>query len=245
MPTSRNVPVTTVNLEDQEVSTFENVTGEFSDIVDIQVPKGYRYEFVPTQTLEMFIPTHESVTVTTDSGTETVNLSNNLVNSPSVRDVETSSSNAAVSGPRSLTVWDDQSDIQSGVESVDYDANSFDYVTPDATDRDLEVYYLWGDQAQVELRHYTPAEEDYDKELIKSMRSFHAADVYSHDGAITFPEPFTLMEKEHLKVTVKTDVDLTNWDAHAGDGSSDTPGDFETHGHPRVSIPVRRVPMKS
>lgn len=245
MPTARNVPVTTINLGDQEVSTQTNTTGEFSSIVDIQVPNGYRYEFVPNQTLEMFIPTHESTTVTTDSGTETVNLSNNLVNSPSVRDVETSSSNTSVSGPRSLVVWDDQSDIQTGVNSVDYDANSFDYTTPDTTDRDLEVYYLWGDQAQVELRHYVPSEEDYDKELIKSMRSFHSADVYTTDGRITFSEPFTAMEKEHLKVTVKTDVDLSNWDATAGDGSSDTPGDIETHGFPRMSIPVRRVPMKS
>lgn len=229
-------------MDDSEVSTFENVTGEFSTILDIQVPRGYRYEFVPTHPLEMYVPTHETFNQTANS-TDTHTLSNNLVNSPALRDVETSASETAVSGPRSLVVWDDALDIQSGVASVDYDANEFTYTESNGANDDLEAYYLWGDSAQVEFRHYTPSEEDYDKQLIKSMRAFHQARVFSDESRISFPEPFTLMEREHLKITVKTDVDLSNWDA-APDSAS-TPGDFETYGFADLSLPVRKVPMKS
>lgn len=240
-----SVGLSTVTLDDSSVTTSENTTGEFSTIIDIEVPRGYRYEFVPGQPLQMYVPTHETFSQGA-SATDTHNLSNNIVNSPALRDVETSSSETEIKGPRSLVVWDDEGnhDFQTGVNSVDYAGNSFDYTDSNNAGGDLEVYYLWVDSAQVEFRHYTPSEEDYDKQLIRSMRSFHQANVHDRPGWIRFPEPFTMMEREHLKVTVKTDVDLSNWDAQSGDGSSNTPGDIETYGYPDLSLPVRKVPMK-
>lgn len=237
----RSVGVSTVSIDDSEVDTFENVTGEFSTIIDIQVPRGYRYEFVPGHPMEMYVPTHETFTQTA-SATDTHALSNNLVNSPAIRDVEESSSETQISGPRDLVVWDEEEGFQTGVAAVDYANNAFDYTDSDTNGHDLQAYYLWGDSAQVEFRHYTPSEEDYDKQLIKSMRSFHQARVFSDESRIRFPEPFTLMEREHLKVTVKTDVDLSNWDASPDDSS--TPGSIETYGYADLSLPVRKVPMK-
>lgn len=235
--------VTQISLADSEVTTATNTTGEFSNIIDIQVPAGMRYVFPSNWGMQMYVYTHESATVTTDSGTETVNLSNNIVNSPTVRDVPTSSSETSTTGQYSLVVWDDTDDIQTGVASVDYAANSFDYTTSDTTDDDLEIWYLWGDSAQVEFRRYTPSEEDYDKELIKTMREFHEADVFNTQSQITFGSQFSMREKEHLKVSVKTDVDLTNWDV-IGPSPSSSPGDFTTYGYSDIRIPVKKVPMR-
>lgn len=242
MSASKNREVSTLQITDQEVSLSSNLTGQFSTIADIQVPNGMRYEFPAGMGIECFIYTHESATVTTDSGTETVSLSNDLVNSPAVSDIPTSASNTASNGMYSLVVWDDESDIQTGVNSVDYDANSFDYTTPSATDRDLEVYYLWKDPSQLEFRTEPRSEESFDIEKSLSVRNFHEASVFNQNAAVTFSQPFTLDEKEHLKLTVKTDVDLTNWDTLPGDGSS--PGTVDTYGYSDFSIPVRKVPKK-
>lgn len=243
MPVS-DIGVSTINIDDTEVTTSANATGEFSAIIDIQIPSGYRYEFVPGHPLEMYVPAHESATVSATGGsTGTVSLSHDLVNSPAVRGVDTSASETEINGQRDLVVWDDQNDIQTGVASVDYDANEFDYTNSDGSADDLEVYYLWGDSAQVEFRTYTPDEERYEKELIKPMRSFHSGRVFSQESYITFPEPFTMMEKEHLKVSVKTNVDLSNWDVY-NEGQSGSPGDFQTYSYADFSLPVRKVPMK-
>jgi hypothetical protein len=66
--------------------------------------------------------------------------------------------------------------------------------------------------------------------------------VFNTNAAITFSQPFTLDEKEHLKLTVKTDVDLTNWDTLPGDSSS--PGGVDTYSYSDFSIPVRKVPKR-
>ena len=159
------------------------------------------------------------------------------MNSPALRVIDPSSSTTAITGPRSLVGWDNESDFQTGVNAVDYDANSFDYTTPDATDRPLEIYYLWGDSAQLEFRSYDRAEEEYQKELIKSVREFHEADVYNSNSRITFPESFTLREKEHLKLTLKTDVDLTNWDSFDSDNPNAVSG-LDTYSYSYFKLPV-------
>lgn len=247
------VPVTYIDIGEEIVTTSTNTTSQFSEIVDIQIPEGYKYEFPAGKGISMYVRTHETATVTTDSGTETVSLSNDLVNSPTVRDIPGSSgssstgdqSNTSTSGAYSLVVWDDQSDIQTGVESVNYSGDSFDYTTPDTTDRDLEIFYLWGDPSQLEFRTYTGTEEEFDKKAITTMRELHLADVYLRQEQVTFSESFTLREDEHLKVHVNTGVDLSNWDAQPGDGSSSTPGDFETYGYSNFQIPVRRIPLRA
>lgn len=232
--------VETVQIDDQEVTLQENTTGEFSSIIDIQVPQGQTWTF-PSDTehgVEMFIYTHEQFSQSASS-TDTHSLSNNLVNSPSRRDVETSSSETQVTGPRSLIVWDDDTAqaFQTGVASVDYSANTFDYTDSDGNTSNLETYYLWGDSAQVEFRSYDRAEENYDKELIKSMREFHEADVYNVNSRITFPESFTLREKEHLKITVKTDVDLTNWNDYDSNNVH-SPNSLDTWSYSYFKLPV-------
>lgn len=234
------VPVTIADGAVKSLSA--NTTGQFSHIVDIEVPHGEKWEFPATRNhgIQLYVYTHESKTVSATGGsTGTVSLSNDLVNSPARRDIATSSSESSVTGPGSLVVWDDTDDIQTGVNSVDYDANEFDYTNSDASSDDLEVFYLWGDSSQVEFRSYDPAEEDFDKEFITSMRQFHEADVYNENSKVTFPHSFTLDEKQHLKVTVKTDVDLTNWDVF-DDNQGGGPGNFTTYSYSYFSLPVKR-----
>lgn len=236
--------VTTINLDDQGVSTFTNTTGEFSNIIEIEVPSGYRYEFPTGHPVEAFVYTHESDTVSSGASNATTNLSNNLVNSPAVRDVPANGSESALSGPRDLVVWDDQEGSQVDVDAVDYSANTFDYSDTGAAESDLQIWYLWGDSSQVEFRSYTATEESYDKELIRSMRQFHSANTLNRNGYVTFQSPFTLMEKEKLAVTVKTGVDLTDWDTR--DTSAISPGSHTSiYGYSDVNIPVRKIPMKA
>lgn len=240
--------IQSLGIDDREVTLSENTTGQFSAVIDIEVPKGYRYVFPGGEPVEMFIPVHESQTVTTDNGTETVNLSNDLVDSPSVRNVPTSSSETATSGHYDLVVWDDTLGDQTGVASVDYSGNSFDYTTGDTTDDDLNFWYLWGDSSQVEFRHYTPDEEEYEKELSTSMRRMHKSSTFSRTGYVTYDNQFTMLEKEHLKVHIKTDVDLTDWGVY--DASADnwvdstSPGTTDTYSYADFSFPVKRVPMR-
>lgn len=243
MPTDQH-EVTTIDLSDQGVTTQTNTTGEFSNIIDIEVPAGYRYEFPTNHTIEAFIYNHETTTVSSGATDETQNLSNNLVNSPAVRDIPANGSETALGGPRDLVVWDDEESSQVDVDAVDYDANTFDYSDTGTAESDLQVWYLWGDSAQVEFRSYTATEESYDKELIRSMRHFHQADTLNRHGRVAFQSPFTLMEKEKLSVSVKTDVDLTNWDTTAD--SAISPGSHSgIYGYSDITIPVRKIPMKA
>ena len=242
MPANRH-EVTTVDIRDSEVTLSTNTTDEFSAIVDIQVPAGYRWEFPGDKPIQFFAYTHESKSVSANS-TETVNLSNDLVNSPAVRDVETGSAETSVTGQRSLVVWDDNDDIQTGVDSVNYSGNSFDYTNSDGSQDNLEVFYLWADTSQLEFRTYTPDEERFEKKWIGTMRQFHESQVYKRQSHITFDEPFTMLEKEHLKMHVKTPVDLTNWDV-LGPSPSSSPGNFDTYSYSDLQIPVKKIPMKS
>lgn len=237
--------VTTINLDDQGVSTFTNTTGEFSNIIEIEVPSGYRYEFPTQHSVEAFVYTHETDTVASGATDATTTLSNNLVNSPAVRDIPADGSESAISGPRDLTVWDDEAGSQVDVDAVDYDANTFDYSDTGSAESDLQVWYLWGDSSQVEFRSYTATEESYDKELIRSMRHFHNANTINRNGYVTFQSPFTLMEKEKLAVSIKTDVNLDNWDARPDDGELSPGSHTGIHGYSDVHIPVRKIPMKA
>lgn len=234
-------PVTYLHIDSEEVvSLSANTTGEFSVIADISIPEGWRYEFPRNEPIEFFAYTHESFTVTASS-TETKSLSNNLVNSPALRDIDTGASETAITGPRSLVVWDDEDDIQTGVDSVDYDANEFTYTDSDAGDNPLEVFYLWGDSSQVEFRHYNPAEDEYEKRFQTTMRRFHESRVFDSDSYITFDNQFTAREKDHLKVTLKTDVDLTNWDVY-DENQGGGPGTMTTYSYSDFAIPVRKIP---
>lgn len=238
----KNREISTLTIEDSEVSTQTNTTGEFSAIVDVQIPNGMRYEFPRGMPLEFFVYTHESASVSANS-TDTVNLSNNLVNSPSLADIPTASAESGVSGPYSLVVWDDNDDIQTGVDSVDYTANTFDYTNSDGSQDNLEVWYLWGDSSQTEFRVYDETEESYSKENVTTQRQFHKAETFSKPSYITFSDDFVMTEKQHLKLSVKTDVDLTNWDV-LGPNPSSSPGSFDTYGYSDFSIPVRKTHMR-
>lgn len=235
--------VSTLEIDDQEVTLSANSTGSFSEIIDIQVPHGHRYEFPATQPLELYAYTHESGSVSSNS-TDTVSLSNNLVNSPALRDIPTSNGGEnSITGQYSLVVWDDNDNIQSEVDSVDYSGNSFDYTNSDGSKDNLEIYYLWQDASQVEFRRYTPDLESYEIVHQKPMRAFHEASVFSGDSQITFPESFTLNEKEHLKVMVKTGVDLTRWDNFNANNAY-SPNDLDTYSYSDFSFPVRRISRK-
>lgn len=228
-----------IDITDEEVTLNTNTTGEFSEIIDIQVPKGYRYEFVKGHPITMFIYTHESFTVSASS-TETKNLSNDLVNSPVMRDIETSSAETQIYGPRSLVVWDDEDDIQTGVDSVDYSADSFAYTDSDANANPLEVFYLFGDSSSVQFREYQPDEETFDVRYSDNIRAFHTTNVYDSTQMIQFGSTFTLEEKQHLKVAINTDVDLTNWDVY-DENQGGGPGTMTTYSYSNFSIPVRKV----
>lgn len=239
------VPVTTLSIGDQEVTTSANSTNAFSEIIDIQVPQGFKYEFPSDRGLSMYVLLHESITGA-GTGTNTQTLGNDLVNSPTVADVPTGNDDSTeVSGRHDLVIWDDGRDYQTSVDTVDYDANSFDYNNQSGDPSDLEVYYLWGDPSQLEFRTYggTENESGFEKKAITTMREFHMANVYSKDERVTFSDSFVLRQDEHLKVEVKTAVDLANWDAQVGDGSSSTPGDIETYSYSNFQIPVRRIPL--
>lgn len=236
--------VTSINLDDQGVSTFTNTTGEFSNIIEIEVPSGYRYEFPTGHSVEAFVYNHEVTTASSGATDEEQTLSNNLVDSPAMRSVPAAGSESEIVGPHDLVVWDDEEGSQVDVDAVDYTANTFDYSDSGAAESDLQVWYLWGDSAQVEFRNYSATEESYDKELIRSMRHFHSANTLNRNGYITFQSPFTLMEKEKLAVSIKTDVDLTNWDVRSE--SAISPGSHTgVHGYSDVHIPCKKIPMKA
>lgn len=239
------VPVTTVSLSDEEVSTSENTTGQFSEIVDIQVPEGFKYEFPSREPIGLWVYVHESKT-NVGTGTNEVTLSNDLVNSPSVAGVPTSvDDSTAQPGQYSLVIWDDDRDQQTGVDAVDYAGDHFDYNNQSGTTSDLELFYLWGDSSQVEFRSYTGTEESFKKRKIDAMRNFHLAEVFRQPEMIAFDNSFTLREKHHLKIHVKTGVDLANWDDQPGDGAANTvgDGDIEMYSYSDIHVPVRRIPV--
>lgn len=239
-----DTPWSTINVYDSEVSLSSNTTGQASEIIDVKVPQGYRYEF-PAEPkphgIQLFMMTHEQTTAPT--GTNTISLSNDLVNSPSRRDVGTSGGETATSGASSLVVWDDDSGVatQTEVDAVDYDADTYDYTNSTGTASTHEVFYLWGESSEIEFRHYQKDLQDFDHVGGGTAREFHLSSVFSDEEKVAFGRRFTVNEKEHLKVYLNSSVDLTNWDAvNSGDG----PGsNVDTRSYSYFELPVRKTPV--
>lgn len=236
-----NTPWSTVTIHDNEVSLSDNnnLTDEMAEIVDIKVPAGMRYEF-PSEPvyggLQMFLMTHESATAPT--GTNTISTSNDLVNSPALSEIGTSSSETAETGHTSLVVFDDTADIQTGVSSVNYSGNSFDYSNGTASSKTLHFWYTWGDASQIEFRHYDKSVEDYDRVGSETAAGFHTRNVHTEQQQEGFGRPFTAGPKEHLKVYINTPVNLTNWDdLDAGSGPATSAG---SRSYSYFQFPVRK-----
>lgn len=223
----------TIGLEKQFVSTQSNTTGEFSEIIEVQAPAGKEFQFHENDSIQLFAYTHEQFTHG-GTGVETFNLTNDLVNSPSVTDVPTGESENAHSGRYDIVVWDNNQGNQVGVESVDYANDSFDYdsnATPD-----LDVYYLWQDTSKLRAEAYVANEQSYAPVYGNSFSALHSVQLGSSNERQTFRNSFKLGPKEKLKFFVNTQVDLENWDdTSSGSG----PNSSNSFSYLRLPVTIR------
>lgn len=228
---------TNIHLGDSNVTTQANRPGELSEIMDIRVPKDQIFVFPRHTGLKMYLPVHEQFTTDGSGGTdETFNLSESLVDSPSVTDPDTSQSSGGsevdANGAADLVVYDEG--VQKAVVSADFDANTFTYADAD-TDSTLDVYYLAEFSSHIVGRAYDATLESFRVPFGGSVSQFHRARVFNTESKQTFKNTFALAEKEHLKFYINTPVDLTNWDA------IDASGPNGTSSYAYAEIPVYKL----
>ncbi|QFU83389.1 hypothetical protein [Natronorubrum aibiense] len=123
----------------REFTTQESTPDEASVVAEIQVGRPLQLRDDPDSELRLALPAYEHFTTDgTADETETFELGNNLVKSPTTED---------------LLVWEDGAVVQP--DSVDYDSNAFDY-TSSGTETDLDVFYIARNPASVEIRKTAP-----------------------------------------------------------------------------------------
>ncbi|MFC6785086.1 hypothetical protein ACFQFH_20085 [Halobaculum halobium] len=127
--------------------------GERTEVASVQVNRAHMLR--ETNATEYAIMAYQEFTTDgTADNQETFNLSHDLIDSGAV--------------DTSLLLYEGGSVVQP--DSVDYDANTFDY-TSGGTDTTLGVYYAAGDQAQLELVKEAPngTKETVDSRLINKL----------------------------------------------------------------------------
>lgn len=213
-----------LTITSSEVSLTTPRSSDLSQFIDIRVPAGKTYVFPTGFPVTMYLMVHEQFTTDGSAGNdETFSLSNDLVNSPTVQDTDTSQTSGGAevdsSGHQDLVVYD--GGTQKAVVSVDYDANEFTYADA-GTASTLDVYYLFGDGGEIQGRAVSENFEAYKQTAGFTPRSIHAANTYNRNQYVTFQEPFQLNPKERLRFLINTSVDLTNWEAISASGPNST-----------------------
>lgn len=206
--------LSTIGIQGSEVTLSQNQTGDFSEVIDVEIPEGYRYEFPSTRPMELFMFTHESKTTNGTAGTtETFALANDLINSPAMSDAPVSA------GQADLVLFEDGTQV--APDSVNYSADEFTF-TNNTGGSTLDVYYLWGDPSKIEARAYDTTLESYDVVVGETANALHSAKTFSELEQITYNNNFVLRESEHLQFHINTSVDLSNWEVVDGSGPNGT-----------------------
>ncbi|DAC85271.1 hypothetical protein [Natrinema versiforme] len=123
----------------REFNTQEGTPGEASVIAETQVGRALQLRDDPDSELRLVLPAYEHFTTDANAdNTETFELANTLVESPTTQD---------------LLIWEDGAVVQP--DAVDYGADSFDY-TSSGTETDLDVFYVARNPASVEIRKTAP-----------------------------------------------------------------------------------------
>ncbi|ELY71097.1 hypothetical protein [Natrinema versiforme] len=123
----------------REFDTQAGTSGEASVVAEIKLGRPLQLRDDHDSELRLVLPAHEHFTTNGSADEqETFELGHNLIESPSTQD---------------FLLWEDGSVVQP--DSIDYDANSFDY-TSAGTETDLDVFYVPRDPASVEIRKTAP-----------------------------------------------------------------------------------------
>lgn len=134
-----NVPIRGMRLAKSDFEQSDNTAGEETVVASYQAERPLALR--AGEPFEMAVVAFESFTTDgTGGNSETFNLSNDLIDSPSV--------------PTSFVLYEGGSVVQP--DSVDYSANSFDY-TDDGTNNDLYAFYATSEQAKVKVRKVSPS----------------------------------------------------------------------------------------
>lgn len=203
----QNRDPTTITPDTGGVSLSANRPSDFSEIIDIQVPKNYEYVFPSDRPLELFVFAHEQFSH--DGTTTTYSLSHDLVDSPSL-----STAPGTGSGRHDLVLYEDGTQVSPS--NVDYANDTFEYDGGAAAT--LDVYYVWDASSQINARWESTNGEEHKRRFSGTVSQFHTAKTFSRQQDATFNNRFRAKEKEHVRFFINTDVDLTNWDALDGDG---------------------------
>ncbi|ELY67701.1 hypothetical protein [Natrinema versiforme] len=123
----------------REFNTQAGTPGEESVVAEIETGRALQLRDDPDAELRLVLPAHEHFTTNgTADEQESFDLGHNLIESPTTQD---------------FLLWEDGSVVQP--DSIDYDANSFDY-TSSGTNTDLDVFYVARNPASVEIRKTAP-----------------------------------------------------------------------------------------
>ncbi|AFO57593.1 hypothetical protein [Natrinema sp. J7-2] len=123
----------------REFETQAGTPGEASVVAETQVGRPLQLRDDEDSELRLVLPAHEHrMTNGSADDQETFELDHNLLECPSTQD---------------FLLWEDGTVVDP--DSVDYDANSFDY-TASGTDTDLDVFYVARNPASVEIRKTAP-----------------------------------------------------------------------------------------
>ena len=209
----------TIEITGGEVTTRANRTGEFTDIVEIQVPRGYIYAFPGNKPIQAYFMVHEQFNSSVSAG-QTYELDHNIVEAPNLgQRTGAADSQTEASGHDSLVLYDNGTQVLP--EDVDFDEDEFTYQSDNA-DNDLDVYYTWGESSELRAKTYTTDFERHEQVMGTTVRKFHQSNLYNRTERETFANEFALNEKEWLKIEISTGVDLDEWDAISADGPNDT-----------------------
>jgi hypothetical protein len=132
------------NLSREDFTRTQGSSGSPTDIATFEAPEDM--EIRPGKRLKIAIPVVETTT-TNGTGSQTVSLSNDIIESPNTQDILIYSNEGS-------------GDPDTVVEpsSVDYDANSFDYDDGGSAE-DLEIYYIARNPGTVDIKKVAPQTE--------------------------------------------------------------------------------------
>ena len=187
MQTLQQVPRRETQITPSDWSFQGTVMNQKDLFAEFQVETAHR--IVPGRPIDIHVPAHETFQTSGNGNQETFNLSYDLVDAPAVVDdvVLYSDGNAA------------------SEDSLDYDADSFDY-TDGGTVEDLDVFYLVSDQAEITLRLQDP-------------KNFQNEPISVEGGRLNLRDqgrdPVTFEPSQPLEGVIPTDYNL-EWYINAG-----------------------------
>lgn len=175
-----------ITLKSNNVTTQSNVSTVDTAIIDITVPRGFRYILTPETPVRMFLFTKQTATGT---GTpQTISLTYDLVDSPNL---------IGLTGD--VKVYDNNVEVTTGV-TIDYSANTvagtFGSGTP------IEVYYLFI-PAYIEIRKTNANKTIFETLLTDKLDKWVIVNQYDRRFVPVIQNQAFLEPEEHIEVRFK------------------------------------------